>query len=103
MIQASQVRARRRGRQTKRGKAPRTVPPRRLPLLVPHAFSGPRAPGARERMKHIEAMGQDYALYEDGEMVACLRLFPMRMFIHGASVPLSGVSHVACLPEQRRH
>src|SRR3972149_691764 len=74
----------------------------RFHFLVSYAFSSDRAPEARERMKHIEAMGQDYALYEDGEMVACLRLFPMRMFIHGATIPLSGVSHVACLPEQRR-
>src|SRR3990172_12127973 len=74
----------------------------RFHFLVSYAFSSDRSPEGRERMKHIEAMGQDYALYEDGEMVACLRLFPMRMFIHGASIPLSGVSHVACLPEQRR-
>ncbi len=72
----------------------------RFHFLVSYAFSSDRAPEARERMKHIEAMGQDYALYEDGEMVACLRLFPMRMFIHGASIPLSGVSHGACLPGQ---
>ncbi|MDP2673932.1 MAG: GNAT family N-acetyltransferase [Dehalococcoidia bacterium] len=74
----------------------------RFHFLVSYAFSSDRAPEAREQMKHIEALGQDYALYEDGEMAACLRLFPMRMFLHGASIPLSGVSHVACLPEQRR-
>src|SRR3972149_3665794 len=58
-----------------------------FPFLVSYAFSSDRSPEGRERMKHIEAIGQDYALYEDGEMVACLRLFPMRMFIHGASLP----------------
>jgi predicted acetyltransferase len=35
-------------------------------------------------------------------MVACLRILPLRMLIHGASVPLGGVSSVACLPEHRR-
>jgi len=83
----------------------RPVPPDELDrfhFLVSYAFSSDRAPEARERMRHTETMGQDYALYEDGEMVACLRLFPTRMFIHGASIPLSGVSHVACLPEHRR-
>src|SRR3990170_6914555 len=74
----------------------------RFHFLVSYAFSSDRSPEGRERMKHIEAIGHDYALYDDGEMAACLRLFPMRMFIHGASIPLSGVSHVACLPEHRR-
>ena len=74
----------------------------RFHFLVSYAFSSDRAPEARERMKHVEAMGEDYALFEDGEMLACLRLFSMRMLIHGASIPLSGVSHVACLPEHRR-
>src|SRR3972149_11167602 len=83
----------------------RPVPPDELDrfhFLVSYAFSSDRAPEAREPMRHVEAMGRDYALYEDREMVACLRLYSMRMFIHGASIPLSGVSHVACLPEQRR-
>src|SRR3990172_2859892 len=74
----------------------------RFHFLVSYAFSSDRAPEARERMRHIEALGQDYALYQDGEMAACVRLFPMRMFLHGASIPLSGVSLVACLPEHRR-
>ena len=74
----------------------------RFHFLVSYAFSSDRTPEGRERMKHVEAIGEDYALYEDGVMTACLRLFPLRMFIHGASIPLSGVSHVACLPEHRR-
>ena len=74
----------------------------RFHFLVSYAFSSDRSPESRERMKHIEAIGHDYALYDDGEMAACLRLYRMRMFIHGASIPLSGVSHVACLPEHRR-
>ena len=74
----------------------------RFHFLVSYAFSSDRTPEGRERMKHVEAIGEDYALYEDGVMMACLRLFSMRMFIHGASIPLSGVSHVACLPEHRR-
>ena len=74
----------------------------RFHFLVSYAFSSDRAAEARERMKHIEAIGEDYALYDDGEMAACLRLYSMRTFIHGASIPLSGVSHVACLPEHRR-
>ena len=83
----------------------RPVPPDELDrfhFLVSYAFSSDRAPEAREPMRHVEAMGRDYALYEDSEMVACLRLYSMRMFLHGASIPLSGVSHVACLPEHRR-
>src|SRR3972149_6511294 len=50
-------------------------------FLVSYAFSSDPAPETRERMTHIEAMGQDYALYENGGRAACLRLFPMRMFI----------------------
>ncbi len=30
-------------------------------------------------------MGIAFALHDDGEMAACLRIFPLRMFMHGAS------------------
>ena len=69
-------------------------------LLLAYSFTGDRS--QEGRMKHVEAMGKAFALYDDGRMAACLRIFPLRMFIHGASVPLGGVSGVASLPEHRR-
>ncbi len=72
----------------------------RAHFILGYAFTTDRSPEAR--MKHVESMGRSFALYEDGEMAACLRILPLRMFLHGASVPLGGVSGVACLPEHRR-
>ncbi len=72
----------------------------RAHFILAYAFTGDRAP--EKRFKHVERMGPAFGLYEDGEMAACLRIFPLRMFIHGAPIPLGGVSSVACLPEHRR-
>jgi predicted acetyltransferase len=74
----------------------------RAHFIDAYSFTSDRSREARERLKHAEAMGPTIALYEDGEMAACLRILPLRMFIHGASIPLGGVSSVACLPEHRR-
>lgn len=74
----------------------------RAHFILAYSFTDDRSPEARERQKHVEAMGPTIALYEDGEMAACLRVLSLRMFIHGASIPLGGVSNVACLPEHRR-
>ncbi len=74
----------------------------RAHFILAYSFTDDRSREARERLKHVEAMGPSIALYEDGEMAACLRILPLRMFIHGASIPLGGISGVACLPEHRR-
>ena len=74
----------------------------RVHFILAYSFTTDRSHEGRERMKHVEAMGPTIALYEDGQMAACLRILPLRMFIHGASIPLGGVSGVACLPEHRR-
>ncbi|MEE8345769.1 MAG: GNAT family N-acetyltransferase, partial [Dehalococcoidia bacterium] len=71
-------------------------------FILAYSFTADRSTEGRERMQHLESMGPLYALYDDGEMAACLRILPLRMFIHGASIPLGGVSGVACLPEHRR-
>ncbi len=74
----------------------------RVHFILAYSFTTDRSHEGRERMKHVEAMGPTIALYEDGQMAACLRILPLQMFIHGASIPLGGVSGVACLPEHRR-
>ncbi len=74
----------------------------RAHFIMAYSFTSDRSHEARERLKHVEAMGPTIALYEDGQMAACLRILPLRMLIHGASIPLAGVSSVACLPEHRR-
>lgn len=74
----------------------------RAHFILAYSFNADRSHEGRERTKHVEAMGPTIALYEDGEMAACLRILPLRMFINGASIPLGGVSSVACLPEHRR-
>ncbi len=72
----------------------------RTHFLLAYSFTGDRSPEGR--MRHLESMGKAFALYDDGQMAACLRIFPLRMLMHGASIPLGGVSGVACLPEHRR-
>jgi predicted acetyltransferase len=74
----------------------------RVHFILAYSFTDDRSPEARESQRHVEEMGPTIALYEDGEMAACLRILSLRMFIHGASVPLGGVSSVASLPEHRR-
>ena len=74
----------------------------RVHFLLAYSFTADRSHEGRERMKHVEAIGSTIALYEDGQMAACLRILPLRMFIHSASIPLGGMSSVACLPEHRR-
>lgn len=74
----------------------------RAHFILAYSFNGDRSQEGRERLKHVEEMGITTGLYEDGEMAACLRVFPLRTFIHGTSIPLGGVSSVACLPEHRR-
>lgn len=64
------------------------------------SFMGDRTPEGR--MRHVEKLGESFGLYDSGQMVACLRVFPLRMYIHGEAIPLGGVSGVACLPEARR-
>ena len=74
----------------------------RAHFILAYSFTADRSDEGRARMQHVESMGPLYALYDDGEMAACLRILPLRMFIHGASIPLGGVAGVACLPEHRR-
>lgn len=69
-------------------------------FLLAYSFTGDRS--EEGRMKQVESMGTALALYDDGQMAACLRIFPLQTFIHGASIPLGGISGVACLPEHRR-
>jgi predicted acetyltransferase len=72
----------------------------RAHFILGYSFTADRSP--ETRMKHVECMGRSFALYEDGEMAACLRVLPLRMFLQGDSIALGGVSGVACLPEHRR-
>ena len=75
----------------------------RAHFLIAYSFSGDRTEEGREQMSHVEQMGgSPLGLYEDGQMVACLRILPLAMLVNGASIPLGGVSAVACLPEHRR-
>lgn len=75
----------------------------RLHFLQAYSFAGDRSPEGRAGFLHVEEMGQPiYGLWEDGALVASLRVYPMRMFLHGVSIPTGGVSSVACLPEHRR-
>ncbi len=69
-------------------------------FLLAYSFTGDRS--EEGRMKQVESMGTALALYDDGQMATCLRIFPLQTFIHGASIPLGGISGVACLPEHRR-
>jgi predicted acetyltransferase len=71
-------------------------------FILSYAFNDERADDMHERMRHIWAMGDQHALYDDGEMAALLQVMDLRMFIHGASIPFGGISGVACLPEHRR-
>ncbi len=66
-------------------------------FLIAYSFTGDRSQKGRERMKHVESMGPAFALYDNGQMAACLRLYPLRTFIHSASITIGGVSGVACL------
>ncbi len=74
----------------------------RAHFIMAYSFTSDRSHEGRDRLKHVAEMGLTIALFEDGQMAACLRILPLRMFIHGASIPLGGVSSVACLPEHRR-
>ena len=74
----------------------------RVHFLVAYSFSGDRTEEGRERYRHVEEMAPGFGLFEDGEMVACLRIFPLAMIVNGSSLPMGGVSSVACLPEHRR-
>lgn len=83
----------------------RPVPEEERPrsqFILSYAFTGERADDMHERMRHVWTFGDQYGLYDDGEMAACLHIFNLRMFIQGASIPLGGISGVACLPEHRR-
>ena len=71
-------------------------------FILAYSFGGDRSLEARQGFKHVEEMSPLLALYDDGQMAACLRVLPLGMYLHGASIPLGGVSGVACLPEHRR-
>jgi len=74
----------------------------RVHLVVAYSFTGDRSQEGRERMRHVEEMAPPLVLLEDGEIVACLRVYDFTMLVNGAPVPMGGVSSVACLPEYRR-
>src|SRR3972149_11748378 len=73
-----------------------------VPFLLAYSFSGDRSDEGRAHLRHVEGMGPVFALFEDGEMAACLRIFSLGMLVNGASSPLGGISSVASLPEHRR-
>lgn len=74
----------------------------RAQFILSYAFTGDRSDDMHERMSYLRQFGQQYGLYEDAEMIACLHVFALRMYVQGASIPLGGISGVACLPEHRR-
>ena len=74
----------------------------RMHFVVAYSFTTDRTAEGREGMRHIEEMAAPFVLLEDGEIVACLRVFDFRMLVNGVPVPMGGVSSVACLPEYRR-
>ncbi len=74
----------------------------RVHFLLAYSFSDDRSDEGRAQMRHVEEMGPTFALFEDGEMAACLRILPLAMLVNGPAISLGGVSAVACLPEHRR-
>ncbi len=74
----------------------------RVHFVLGYAFHSDRSPESAERMRHTREMGPTTVLLEDGEIVACLRVYDLQMLINGAPVALGGISSVACLPEHRR-
>ncbi len=74
----------------------------RMHFLVAYSFSGDRSEEGRQAFRHVEEMSSPLALYDNGEMAACLRIIQLRMLVNGASLPMGGISGVASLPEQRR-
>ena len=84
----------------------RPVPPEEMDLahfVVSYSFSSDRSAEGRERMRHLEEMSPPLiGLFEDGQLIACLRVYDFLMSVNGAGVRMGGVSSVACLPEYRR-
>jgi predicted acetyltransferase len=74
----------------------------RVHLVVAYSFTGDRSQEGRERMRHVEELARPLVLFEDGEIVASLRVYDFTMLVNGAPVRMGGVSSVACLPEYRR-
>jgi len=74
----------------------------RFHFLVAYAFTGDRTEEGRQAFLHVEEMSSPLALYDNGEMAACLRIIHLAMLVNGASLPLGGISAVASLPEHRR-
>jgi predicted acetyltransferase len=74
----------------------------RVHFVAAYSFTGDRSQQGRERMRHLEEIKNPLVLIEDGEIVACLRVYDFTMLVNGAPVPMGGVSSVACLPEYRR-
>lgn len=71
----------------------------RVHFVTGYAFHADRSPESGQQMRHTREMGPTTVLPEDGEIVACLRVYDLRMLMNGAPVALGGVSSVACLPE----
>jgi len=74
----------------------------RVHFVVSYSFTADRTDTGRERMRHLEEMAPATVLLEDGEIIASLRIYPLRMLVNGLPVSMGGVSAVACLPEHRR-
>jgi len=74
----------------------------RIHFVVSYSFTSDRSDAGRTAMHHLEEMAPATVLLEDGEIVACLRLYSLAVLINGAPVPMGGVSSVASLPEARR-
>ncbi|MDO8615610.1 MAG: GNAT family N-acetyltransferase [Dehalococcoidia bacterium] len=81
---------------------PREDEQERVNFVVAYSFTGDRTAAGREHMRHVEDMAPALCLYDGGELMAALRVYPLRMSVNGAMIGMGGVSSVSCLPEQRR-
>jgi predicted acetyltransferase len=74
----------------------------RVRFILAYSFTTDRRAEGKEGMRHLEEMAAPLVLLEDGEIVACLRVFDFNMLVNGVAVRMGGISSVACLPEHRR-
>jgi predicted acetyltransferase len=74
-------------------------------FLVSYAFNTPNRgdlKAAAERARRIYPLDWSLGAFDQGEMVAFMRVLPFAVRINGRGLPMGGVSFVATLPQHRR-